>query len=400
MLRSGKICASFLYKYLTSDIESNDNEDDGGFSALDKRSKQLKCLCETFQSYGGVLSKISQVMSLNDEKSSVFSECSPFSTAKTTKFFQNYCYERKLEKVDFNVYKSGSVGQVHKAMIKDQPVIFKVQYVGLQKQSQKDLAILDKVTSYLYHFTDMKEALSDIKTKMNDEFDYTLELLNQIKMKDLYHQDPFIEIPDLMVEWCTDKILCMNLVDGISLKKFIKEADQNSKNQIGFTLVRYIFQNIYQHNIFYSDVHYGNFLIKKDNTLCILDFGCLHTLEPDFVKKLKTLHLSIQHENQDDFYQIVTDLGIINDEISPASRKYIYDYFKLQFTPWTSEEFEFTPDWLEKSCFKNTELMKEWKLPKNMVYFNKIPYGSYHIFTKLKLKGNFKKIFKQLIIGL
>ena len=45
---------------------------------------------------------------------------------------------------------------------------------------------------------------------------------------------------------------------------------------------------------------------------------------------------------------------------------------------------------------KNTELMNEWLLPQDMVYFNKIPYGSYHIFTKLKLKGKFRQIFDQI----
>ena len=45
---------------------------------------------------------------------------------------------------------------------------------------------------------------------------------------------------------------------------------------------------------------------------------------------------------------------------------------------------------------KNTDLMKEWILPQELVYFNKVPYGAYHIFTKLKLKGNFKKVFDDM----
>ena len=45
---------------------------------------------------------------------------------------------------------------------------------------------------------------------------------------------------------------------------------------------------------------------------------------------------------------------------------------------------------------KETELMKEWTLPQDMVYFNKLPYGGYHIFTKLKLKGRFKEVFEEI----
>ena len=72
MLRSGSICMSFLYNYLTSESET----ENGG---LEKNCQKLKCLSKTFESYGGVLSKLSQILSLNNEKSEVFSDCKPFS---------------------------------------------------------------------------------------------------------------------------------------------------------------------------------------------------------------------------------------------------------------------------------------------------------------------------------
>ena len=65
--------------------------------------------------------------------------------------------------------------------------------------------------------------------------------------------------------------------------------------------------------------------------------------------------------------------------------------------PWISEEFEFTDEWLSVSVKKETELMKEWILPSNCVHLNKIPYGLYHILTKLKVKGKYKSLFKKLI---
>ena len=96
------------------------------------------------------------------------------------------------------------------------------------------------------------------------------------------------------------------------------------------------------------------------------------------------------------FYNIVEKIGIINKDISSKSKKYIYDYFCIQYTPWTSKEFEFTEEWLDMATDKDTELMKEWILPSDMVYFNKIPYGMYHILTKLKLNGRFIELFDDM----
>ena len=128
----------------------------------------------------------------------------------------------------------------------------------------------------------------------------------------------------------------------------------------------------------------------------MLDFGCLHKLDKTLVDNILNLHRSIRSNDTDMFYNIVENMGIIKKDISSKSKKYIYDYFCIQYTPWTSKEFEFTEQWLDMATDKDTDLMKEWTLPQDMVYFNKIPYGMYHILTKLKLKGNFLEFFDNL----
>jgi predicted unusual protein kinase regulating ubiquinone biosynthesis (AarF/ABC1/UbiB family) len=394
MLRSSSICISFLYNYLTSD--SNCTDENG--NVLDKKCQKLRCLSDTLQSYGGILSKISQLLSLNDQNNSVFSDCKPFSKDKTILFFKDFVKntDLELESVDFNVHKSGSVGQIHKCEYKGQKVIFKVQYVGLAEQTLKDIKLLDKIVSYLYHFSDMKEAMVDIKTKMYEELDYKLEANNQQLLYKLYSDNEEIKIPKIIPELCSEQILGMEYVKGKSLRDFIEDSTQEERNKIGMSIVKFIFESIYKHNIFYSDVHYGNFLITDECRLCVLDFGCIHSLDNVLIENIYNLHRSLIDDDKELFYSIVKKMGIINSDISVESKNYIFNYFKLQYEPWISEEFEFTEEWLDIATDKDTELMKEWTLPQNMVFFNKIPYGSYHIFTKLKLKGKFKEVFEKI----
>jgi predicted unusual protein kinase regulating ubiquinone biosynthesis (AarF/ABC1/UbiB family) len=394
MLRSSSICTSFLYNYLTSDSECSDENG----NPLDKKCQKLRCLSETLESYGGVLSKLSQMLSLNDQNSTVFSDCKPFSKEKTIQYFKEFIKQSNLgvENVDFNVYKSGSVGQVHRAVHKNRDIVFKVQYVGLAEQTSSDLAMLDKISSYLYYFADMKHAMVDIKTKMYEELDYRLEAINQKKMYNIYKNSDFVEIPKIISKLCTDKVLGMHFVEGKSLTNFIDNSTQEQRNKFGMCTVKFIFENIYEHGILYSDVHYGNLLVKEDSTICVLDFGCLHTIKKTLVNHLRNLHQSIRYDDKDSFYTIIEEMGIIKNDISEPSKKYIYEYFRIQYTPWIEEEFEFTEEWLDMATDKDTELMKEWTLPQDMVYFNKIPYGTFHILTKLKLKGKFREVFDKL----
>lgn len=404
MLRSGSICISFLYKYLTS--ENTKDKEDSGCEQLYARSNKLKCLSETFQDYGGVLAKLSQILSTNDQNSKVFSDCKPFSEKKTIEFLQkeydnNPDFFEKVENLDFNVFKSGSVGQVHKAVYNNNcqkdDIILKVQYVGLQEQVKTDLYIFDQLINYLYHFSDLTHAMVDIKTKLYEELDYKLELSNQLLMSKLWNNNNNIKIPKIIPEICNEKILGMYFVEADNINYFIDNSTYEEKNIIAKYIIEFIFTNIYKHKIFYSDIHYGNFLIKNNKELYVMDFGCLINLDDNLHMNLVNLHFSILNDDIEKFYIILKDMKIINDDISEKSKEYIYEYFKLQYTPWTSDNFEFTNEWLDKSDYKNTELMKEWNLPPNIVYLNKIPYGLYNILTKLNANGNFKIIIDNIL---
>ena len=90
-------------------------------------------------------------------------------------------------------------------------------------------------------------------------------------------------------------------------------------------------------------------------------------------------------------------MGIIDDNITADSKEYTYEYFKIQYEPWLKDGFEFTSDWVKKTDYKNTDLMKSWNIPSNLFYFNKLPYGMYHILGKMNLKGDFLSYFKKLL---
>ena len=394
MLRSSSICLSVIYKYLRTDIKCNDENG----KPLDSRCKKIRCLSDTLESYGGVLGKVSQMLSFDDQNSTCFAECKPFSKGKTIDYFKKFIKDSELplDSVDLNVFMSGSIGQVHMASYKGKDIVFKVQYVGLADRTKTDLKMLDSITGYLYYFSDMKNAISDIRTQMFDELDYKKEAANQERMFDIYKDSETVHIPEIIPELSTDKVLGMYYVEGRCLKDFIENSIQEERNKFGLCAIKFVFQTIYKHGILYSDLHYGNLLVKKDSTMCVLDFDCLLDINDTLLNNLRDLHRSIRSEDPFKFYKIVEDMGIIKNDISEKSKKYIYDYFRIQYSPWTTEWFEFTEEWLDMATDKETELMKEWTLPQDMVYFNKIPYGMMHVLTKLKLKGAFRKVFDKM----
>lgn len=388
MLRSGSICVNLLYNYLSTNIDNlvNDDNSPNSNKEIEKRNIKLKTISKTFENYGGILSKLAQILSSNNPTSNIFDECKPFSSEKTTEYIKQQNMSNVF--IDYNIFKSGSIGQVYLGEYNNKKIAIKVQYVGLEEQTKLDVNMLEFIIKYLYNFNDMTNAILDIKKRLNEELDYDTERKNQKIMYNLYRNGKDgIVIPKIIDVLCCNKIIAMDYVEGKNFNDFIRTGTQEQKNDIAFKLVKFIFKNIYVNKIFYTDIHYGNFLIKDDLSLCILDFGCIQLLDDELCNNLKLLYKSIKNKNQEQFFSIVKQLNIIDDNISDKSKEYMYNYFTIQYEPWISNNFQFTEEWLDKTTDKDFELMKEWKLPQNIIFFNKIPYGLIHLLTKLNACG-------------
>ena len=164
LVKSGDICIKFLYNYLTtSQTDTN---------SLTCKAHKMKLLADIFASYGGILAKISQILCIEDGKGSVYSDCKPYSQVKTLeKFREDYInnkdtFFKDVINLDFNILKSGSIGQVHRANYNNEEIVIKIQYVGLEEQFETDLKILKAVSDFLFAFIDNKDMLDEITNKL------------------------------------------------------------------------------------------------------------------------------------------------------------------------------------------------------------------------------------------
>ena len=398
MFKVGNIGISYLCNLFRGTDEKKEVD-----NTLNTNIKRLQVLRKTLEQHGGIFSKVAQMLAYGDTDCSVFSDCKPYSRHKTLEYLKKYIETSKPGyKIDLDIYKSGSIGQVHTGrFINDSEykgkIAVKIQYVGLAEQTDEDIRALNVLAKFLYVFVDVKEAIKSIKQKVYEELDYLSEVKNHQLMYDIW-KNSNIFIPKVYNKLCTEKVLVTEFAEGIDLSTFIKNSTQEQRNKIALDLSYFMFNNIYNHNVFYSDSHYGNILIREDDTLTIIDFGCVNYINKKTIKSLKKLHKVLKQQDKDLVLETLTELGILNNNVSQESLDYAYEYFTIQYTPWIVEkEFEFTEKWLEKVNEKNTKLLSEWVLPQDMVYFNKIPWGFYHILTALKAKGKFFQLLNKIL---
>lgn len=399
MLRAGSIGVSYVIN-VCKNIFASSSEDE----TLNSKSKKLQTLKKTLESYGGMLAKIAQMLAYGDNSDSVFSDCKPYSREKTHNYIKQYIKENT--EIPFTIipiiHKSGTIGQVYLGEYKNTKVVLKVLYVGLDKQTESDIQVVDLIGNFLYENVKIKEALNEVRDKIKEELDFRIESKNHTVMYDLWNGVDYASVPCIYPELSKKNMIVTEYVDGIHLGEFIKSASQDVKNQLSFNIVRFMYTNIYCHKILYSDCHNGNFIVtNKDNKLKlnVIDFGCLHHVSQNTYKCLKKIHKSLKKKDKEKFFKYVTKLGLLHDKVSLKSKEYLYETFYLSHQPWIEEkEFHFTTEWIKKIEDKKMNLIQEWNIPKEMVYFNKIPYGLFHILVSLNAKGKFFEIFNSIFI--
>ena len=352
-----------------------------------------------------MLAKVAQMLAYGDnDDDTVFSECKPFSRERTHTFVKKYI--KNNTDVPFTItpiiYKSGSIGQVYKGEYKNKTIVLKFLYTGLETQTEEDLKVINMIGKFLYGNVKIKEALEEVKKKITEELDFRIECKNHMKMHSLWDNISYATVPNIYPELCKKNMLVVDHIDGITLSEFCKIATQEEKNKLSYNIVRFMYTNIYMHKILYSDCHAGNFIITKVNNeyiLNVIDFGCINEISDNTYRCLKKIHKSLKCKDKPKFFKYVNKLGLLNDSVTEESKEYMYNTFCVSHKPWVEEkEFTFERTWMAETEKKNMELIRQWSIPKEMIYFNKIPYGLFNILERLNATGKYYEIFNSLLL--
>jgi ubiquinone biosynthesis protein len=179
---------------------------------------------------------------------------------------------------------AASLGQVHKAMLRDteEAVAIKVQRPDIEKTIEVDLEIMLDLASLAERNVKELEVLHPTKIvrefarSMDDEMDYTVEAAHIEHFARQFLDDQTIYVPKVFREWTTKRILTMEYIDGI------KASDLNRLKQEGYDLkgiadrgANLIMKQIFVHGFYHADPHPGNIFILPNAIICFLDFGMM-----------------------------------------------------------------------------------------------------------------------------
>ncbi|MFM2152583.1 MAG: hypothetical protein RL199_1018 [Pseudomonadota bacterium] len=211
---------------------------------------------------------------------------------------------------------SASLGQVHRAVLHDgTSVAVKVQYPGVAAAVESDLrnvALLVKaLPASTFKGLDTERYADEIRRELAAETDY----LREASLARAYAQAlaPFggdIRVPVVYERHSTKRLLTMAFVDGVPLHVFAaSDAPAEARWRVGRQLALALLGPFVREGLIHADPHPGNFLVRPDGGLTVLDFGAVKQLSPSFVEGFWGLLMAACRGRQPEFLERMTLAG-------------------------------------------------------------------------------------------
>lgn len=218
---------------------------------------------------------------------------------------------------------SASIGQVYKAKLKSngEEVAVKVQKPNSREIIESDVTIMKflakRIDKYLaktrtYNFPAM---INEFERSIFKELDYKEEVRNMQNLSENFKNVGYIKIPHAYTNYCSEKVLTMELVKGVEVTDLIKGEypDINKKRIANYGLKSY-FKQIMIDGFFHADPHPGNLIVTENRKLCYIDLGMMGILNEEFKENLAELILIIISGNTPNIIRQLVYMDVISPE--------------------------------------------------------------------------------------
>ncbi|GAB3338263.1 AarF/UbiB family protein [Larkinella ripae] len=326
----------------------------------------------------------------------------PLSGPLVVKLFRTYfgkTPQQIYDRFDMNAVNAASIGQVHQAWKDGKKLAVKVQYPGVADSVSSDLRIAKPLAIRLLNLNEkeINRYMGEVESKLLEETDYELELKRSIYISTQCAAIPNLIFPTYYPELSSRRILTMDWLDGFHLRDFLRtNPSQELRNRIGQAL--WDFYNFQIHDLrqVHADPHPGNFLMRTDGTMGVIDFGCVKVIPEFFYDNYFRL---INFDTLDDepaTMEIFRNLEFIVPEDSPKEVAFFADLFKKMIVllgkPFAAPTFDFGDNSYFDTVYAFAEELGTVQELKNSkiargsqhgLYINRTYFGLYSMLNEL-----------------
>jgi len=280
--------------------------------------------------------------------------------------------------IDPNPIGSASIAQVYFAVLKTgEKVAVKVKRPNLEELIQTDAEIFLKIVSFLEKHSktvkelDLKSVIYQYKYTTLREANFEIEALNIREFrKNFENYDKKFYIPKYYEEYSTRDILTLEFIEGYKLSQL--DNINVDKKQIAETITDAYYKMVFKDGFYHADPHPGNFIIKPDGTVVLLDYGMVGTVAGEKRQLLYEHIFAVVNKNLELALKFYEGMGMITPKTDLDKLESFVEMFIEKYHNKTLSNIN-----LKEMVLEIIDLVRECnlKLPTSLAYLGKSAIG-------------------------
>ena len=198
--------------------------------------------------------------------------------------------------------RAASLGQVHRAVSLDgRALACKLQYPDMSSAMEADLSQLKLILSLFERYDSSistNEIYAELSERLREELDYSREARNMALYRLMLAGEAGVHVPETLDDLSTRRLLTMTWIEGAPIAGF-DAAPLEIRNALAMNVFRAWYSPFYDYGVIHGDPHFGNYTVRPDYSINLLDFGCIRVFHARFVGAVIDLYKALMTDDDE-----------------------------------------------------------------------------------------------------
>lgn len=301
---------------------------------------------------------------------------------------------------------AASLGQVHRAVLQDGRVVAcKLQYPSIEAAVEADLAQLRMIFALYRRYDpviDTSRIFEEIAARLREEIDYEREARHMALYREMLAEEPDVHVPEPIPELSTKRLLTMTWLEGRPLLEY-KHAPQDVRNTLAMRMFRAWYVPFYNYGVIHGDPHLGNYTVRDDLGLNLMDFGCVRIFAPRVVEAVIDLYRALERGDRELAIAAYRKWGF--DQLDPEVIDILNEWAAYLYSPLMDDRPRLIDETASSRYGREVAIRVHQRLrdvggvtpPREFVFMDRAAIGLGAVFLHLRAEVNWHRIFVELI---
>lgn len=315
-------------------------------------------------------------------------------------------WQSKFKSFEHESCAAASLGQVHKAVsLSGEDLACKLQYSQMSSVVEADLKQLRFIFKFYEKYDraiQTTNILNEISDRLREELDYEREAKHIQLYAQMLAGEKNAHIPKVFPDVSSTRLLSMSWMQGDPLISVV-DRDLESRNQMARSMFRAWYIPFYHYGIIHGDPHLGNYTFREDNSVNLLDFGCVRIFSSQFVGGVINLYNALLNDDPELAVEAYKSWGFTNP--SKELIEVLNGWARFLYAPVMDDNVRMI-DQTQRGVYGrevaakvHQELRKVGGVepPAEFVFMDRAAVGLGSVFLRLKAEINWYQEFQGLI---